>query len=229
MSTTIYGAYLSPFVRKVLICLALKGIEYKMHPVYPSFAKDVPAGGAPEDWAQISPLGKIPAMRDEHVAISDSSVICDYLEGRHTQKPLIPKDPDSRGLCKWYEQYADTIMASGMVFNIFGELVIKQYVSKQPVDHDVVNKALAEDVPQICDYLEKELSGKEYLVEDRLSLADVSVLCPIINMHLSGHSPDSKRWPLLDAYYQRMTQTPPIAKIVTKEHELIKGLQGQAQ
>jgi hypothetical protein len=37
-STLIVGSYLSPYVRKVLVCLALKGVAYRIDPIVPSTA-----------------------------------------------------------------------------------------------------------------------------------------------------------------------------------------------
>ena len=74
----------SPFVRKVRAYLALKGIDYALEPVNPF---DPPAG-----YRDISPLGKIPAWRDDDVTLADSSVILLYLERRHPAPPLYPRD-----------------------------------------------------------------------------------------------------------------------------------------
>jgi glutathione S-transferase len=53
MALIVYGANLSPFVRKVRIALAEKGLEYKLDPVNPF----VP----PPEFLSISPLKRIPA------------------------------------------------------------------------------------------------------------------------------------------------------------------------
>ena len=228
MSTTIYGTYLSPFVRKVIVFASIKKIEYNMGVVLPSFSKKAPSQNAPEDWADLSPLNKIPALRDEDVAVSDSSVICDYLERKYPQKALIPADPVLRARCKWYEEYADTTIAAGMVFKVFGQLVIQQYVTKRPVDKQKVEEGLTQDIPNICDYLERELEGKEYLVDNQLSLADISVAVMIVNLNLSGHSIDAKRWKNIGSFHERMSAIPEMATIVSKEMKIVKDMQQQA-
>jgi glutathione S-transferase len=63
---TLYGVGLSPFVRKVRVVLAEKSVPYDHDPV-------VPGNPDPED-RKMSPLGKIPALRDGDRAFSDSSV-----------------------------------------------------------------------------------------------------------------------------------------------------------
>jgi hypothetical protein len=56
---TIIGTYLSPYVRKALVCLDLKGIDYRIDPIVPFFGN--------EQFTRISPLRRIPALIDESV------------------------------------------------------------------------------------------------------------------------------------------------------------------
>ena len=68
---TLFGAPVSPFVRKVMVALAEKGIGYEHDPVVPAVA--------PAEFKRVSkdvsPLGRIPAYRDGDFALADSSVI----------------------------------------------------------------------------------------------------------------------------------------------------------
>jgi len=40
VKTTVIGSYLSPYVRKVLVCLDLKGIAYEIDPIAPFYGND---------------------------------------------------------------------------------------------------------------------------------------------------------------------------------------------
>ncbi|RUP30859.1 MAG: glutathione S-transferase [Curvibacter sp.] len=42
---------------------------------------------------QASPLGKVPYLKTEHGALSESAVICEYIEQTHPAHPLLPSDP----------------------------------------------------------------------------------------------------------------------------------------
>ena len=70
----IIGSYISPYVRKVLVCLDWKGIAYEIDPIIPFMGDD--------RFSQLSPLRRIPVFRDERVTLTDSSVICQYQIGR---------------------------------------------------------------------------------------------------------------------------------------------------
>ena len=68
MSLIVYGAALSPFVRKVRGCLLEKKLDYSMELILPR--------NQPDWYFKINPLGRIPALRDGDFDICDSSVIC---------------------------------------------------------------------------------------------------------------------------------------------------------
>ena len=55
MNPTLYGVNVSPFVRKVRVALAEKNIAHEHESVNPM--------SPPENYREISPLGKIPAWR----------------------------------------------------------------------------------------------------------------------------------------------------------------------
>ena len=83
---TLYGISASPFVRKVRVALAEKGIAYEHDPVVPM--------NVSAEYKKISPLGKVPAYKDGDRTLADSSVICAYLERVHPSPPLYPQGPE---------------------------------------------------------------------------------------------------------------------------------------
>ena len=85
MSYTLIGSCISPFVRKVMVTLIEKGIEFEHEQVNP-FA-------APEGYRDVSPLGLIPAFRHDDRVINDSTVICRYIERLHPEPAFYPSDP----------------------------------------------------------------------------------------------------------------------------------------
>ena len=68
----IVGSYLSPYVRKVLVCLEAKGIPYEVDHFAPFFGDD--------RFSRLSPLRRIPVLVDGDLVLTDSSVICEYLD-----------------------------------------------------------------------------------------------------------------------------------------------------
>src|SRR5437868_6220804 len=84
----IIGSFVSPYVRKVLACLNLKRIAYEIDPITPFF------GGG--EFERLSPLRRIPVLIDGDLAISDSSVICAYLDEAYPGYALLPGEAQER-------------------------------------------------------------------------------------------------------------------------------------
>src|SRR5881628_3227997 len=95
----IIGSYLSPYVRKVLVFLDLKGVAYEIDPIIPFMGDD--------RFSRLSPLRRIPVLIDDQVTLSDSSVICQYLEDRYPEPSLYPRDVGARARARWFEEFAD--------------------------------------------------------------------------------------------------------------------------
>ncbi len=75
----LHGSNISPYVRKVRVALAYKGIEY-------DDVQQIPFGAPPEFVAK-SPLSKIPCWEEGELILPDSSVILSYLEHRYPDPP----------------------------------------------------------------------------------------------------------------------------------------------
>jgi glutathione S-transferase len=85
----------------------------------------VPGNPDPED-RKMSPLGKIPALRDGDRAFSDSSVICQYLERLHPEPAMYPKDPYEFARALWFEEYADTALIEVFGPKIFFPRIVER-------------------------------------------------------------------------------------------------------
>lgn len=84
---TLHGFSASNFYNVVKHVLLHKDIPYQETLVF----------GGNDEWLEISPVGKIPAITTERgYAISEAAVICDYLEEVYTKNPLYPADPEAR-------------------------------------------------------------------------------------------------------------------------------------
>ena len=66
----VIGSFVSPYVRKVLACLNLKGLDYEIDPITPFFGND--------EYGELSPLRRIPVLIDGDFAICDLA-ICDLV------------------------------------------------------------------------------------------------------------------------------------------------------
>jgi glutathione S-transferase len=191
----IIGSYLSPYVRKVLVALHVKGIAYEIDPIIP-FLSD-------ERFSALSPLRRIPVLVDDQVTIADSTVICEYLDERHPEPPLYPRDPVARARARWLEEFADTRMGEVFIWRLFNQVAIRRFVWGEQTDQAIVAKTLAEDVPQVLDYLEAELPAHGFLF-GALSVADAAIASFFRNAALARSTIDAGRWPLTAAFVARV-------------------------
>lgn len=211
----IYGMKGSPFVRKVQVVLAEKGVPYDLEAVniFP----------APDWFAEISPARRIPVLRDRSIAVEgpegtlpDSSVICAYIERKHPQPALYPESAYDCARAAWVEEYADTELAGLVGMGMFRPLVIAKLMGKEP-DVDRGRKTFREKLPPLFDYLERELGDAEYLVGDALSIADVSLASQLVNLRFAGGGVDAARWPKLAAWTERMHARPSFEACIEEE------------
>jgi glutathione S-transferase len=201
---TIIGTPISPYVRKVLAILDIKGVPFRCIPQIP-FTGDA-------DFTRISPLRRIPVLKHGDFTIPDSSVIAQYLEEKFPENPVYPADVEARARARWFEEYADDHMGRNVLFPLFFQRRVRPVVLKEPTDEAVVAKAVNEDLPEILDYLESQLPGEGYLC-GALSVGDIAIGSLMRNAFWADWTLDAKRWPGVAAYLGRLYAEPSMAKL----------------
>ncbi|MDP4023192.1 glutathione S-transferase family protein [Methylobacterium sp. NEAU 140] len=194
----VYGTSVSPFVRKVLVALAEKGVAYEHRPVAPQ-AKDL-------EFRAASPTGKVPAIEDEGFRLADSSAILHYIEAVHPEPSLIPSGARDRARAVWFDEYADGECFPRMVVP-FVERFLKPRLYKVAGDDALAQRTIDEGFPPLFDYLEGQIDGP-YLVGGAFSIADIAVASPFHNLRLVKFAPDAERWPRLAAWVSATLERP---------------------
>jgi glutathione S-transferase len=207
---TLYGTTISPFVRKVRVAMALKGVAYDYEPLN---VFDPPAW-----FAKVNPLKRIPILRDNErgATLADSSAICGYLERAYPTPPLMPADPWDAGRVLFLEEYADTDFGYRLGMGVFRARFVNPRIGK-PVDEALAQKTLAETAPRFFDYLEAELGGRAHFVGDTLTLADISIATHLVGFRYGGEEVDASRWPALAAFARTMFAHPAFASLLAEE------------
>jgi glutathione S-transferase len=210
MSLVVLGGSVSPFVRKVRVVLAEKGLDYEHEQVNP-FA-------GPPGWREISPLGKIPAFKDGDRSLCDSSVICAYLEKRFPTPALYPTDPYDYARALWFEEFMDGGVVPVVGPKVFFPLVLQPIFSGGQAPSAEVEalakKTFEEDAAPLFAYLEKEIGDRDYFVGNQLTIADIAVASIMVNPWLAGFAPERKRFPKLRAFLDRMWSRPSFKKVI---------------
>ena len=217
----VYGSTLSPFVRKVMAFVAEKGLTAELKP------SGMGRGGP--DFDEASPFRKMPALRDpgadggRDFTISDSTAIVTYLEAKYPEPNLIPSDPVARARAIWYEEFADTVFHKPNSAIFFNRFVLPK-IMKQAGDEAAAASAQREEIPPLLDYLERMVPDSGFLIEDRITLADIAVASPFVNLQHCGVDIDGTRWPRATAYLDAILARPSFAGMIAEERRIVAAM-----
>lgn len=220
---TLYGANLSPFARKVRVVLAEKGLDYTLVPIN-IFAP-------PPDFAEISPLKRIPVLRDDtagpDATLADSSAIVAYLERIAPNPALLPSMDWDYARALWFEEYGDSELAYNVGMDVFRPRVVSRFMGK-PTDEAMVDIALTQKLPRYFAYLDKALEGRDYLVGDKLSIADIAIATHFVNLRHARAIDAIAPYANLSAFVARLHTRASFAAVITEECALIDPLMDRA-
>jgi glutathione S-transferase len=205
---TIIGSFVSPYVRKVLACLNLKGVAYVVDPITPFFGDD--------DYQRLSPLRRIPVLIDGDFSVSDSTVISTYVEEHYPGHPLLPADPRDRARARWLEEYADSRLGDLLIWSLFYQRIVRPMVWGEPTDEDRVRDALDNGIPAALDYLEGEAPENGFLFGD-IGLADIAIASFFRNAAYADFTIDAARWPRTAGWVERTLSHSAIASLLPFE------------
>ncbi len=196
---TLYQFKTSPFTEKVRRAMNFKGIAFEVVEV--ERAK-VPEG----KYAEVSPTGKFPCIRDGDQAVWDSTDIIHHIEGINPERPLVPADARDAALAHVIEDWADeslyfyemTMRLSwehnldaaldefsetmpGVPKQQLRELVLAgvgQLVQTQGLGRKP-QEQIVRDAERHIEALDAMLRGREWLVGAALSYADLAVIAQL--------------------------------------------------
>ncbi|MBW2940766.1 glutathione S-transferase family protein [Zhongshania aquimaris] len=193
----IIGSYLSPYVRKVLACLELKGLAYEIDPIVPFYGSS--------EFSGVSPLRRVPVLIDNNIVLSDSTVIVEYLNEKYLTPDLMPSDVAERGRARWIEEYADSRLGEVFIWHLYNQVVIRKFVWGKEPDEAILAKALTCEIPELMDYLETQLPDSGFLFGN-VTIADISVASFFRNAAFARYQLDESRWPKVCRYVQDLLQ-----------------------
>ncbi len=195
----IIGSYVSPYVRKVTACLALKNLAYEIDPITPFFGD--------EEFARLSPLRRIPVLIHDDLVLTDSSVICAWLDEEFPNRPLLPAGPADRARARWLEEYADTRLGDIFIWGLFYQKRVHPAVWGEPGDQARIERTLSDEAPAALDYLEGQLPADGFLF-GAIGLADIAVASFFRNAFYVDFAVDAARWPRTAGFVARALADP---------------------
>jgi glutathione S-transferase len=148
-----------------LWCLEEMDLDYELEimPFPPRFER--------EGYLDINPLGTVPAFTDGGITLTESTGICQYLVQKYGPTPLAvtPDEPE-------YGDFLNWLYRSDATFT-FPLALILRYTKLEPEER--MNPQVVEDYTiwflSRIRAVEAALDGKEFLVADRFTIADIAV------------------------------------------------------
>jgi glutathione S-transferase len=154
---------LSPFCRKVRLSLAEKKLEVEL--VEERYWEQDP------EFLRRNPAGKVPVLRMDGRMMAESAPICEYIEERHPEPPLMPRAPEARyevrRLVSWFDDKFHHEVTSKLLYERVNKKIIKQ---GYPDSGNV--KAGARAIKAHLDYIGGLLDQRRWLAGDTMTLAD---------------------------------------------------------
>lgn len=214
----------TPNPAKVALFLEESGLEYELIPVDTSKGEQhLPA------FLAVNPNGKVPAIIDtdgpagKEVRVFDSSAILLYL-GEKTGQFM--GEPDYKPeLLSWM-----FFIASGLG-PFSGQAVHFQYAA--PEGNDYAVNRYRREIERHYEVLDTHLKGRNYIVGDSYTLADIStwgwsIRAPRV---MKGEDDALARYPNLKHWFERIDARPAAAraKSVGTEHSFKKDMDEQAK
>lgn len=208
---TVYGASVSPFVRKVLVVLEEKKLTYSHVPLGPHDQR--------EEFKTASPLGKIPGFSDGDFAIADSMAIATFIDRRYPQSPVYPESAEDAARAVWFEKFADSELGKPVLTYVFETFVGPRFFN-HATDQAVAAKALTVDLPPLLDYLES-VAKEPFLVAGRCTIADIAMASMFMTFQVVGQTVDAARWPKLAGYVAGIMARPSFKRCAELDRKLL--------
>jgi glutathione S-transferase len=160
------ASFTSPYARKVRIVMAEKRIEC-------DFVQDN-VWAADSAVNQYNPLGKVPVLiLDDGLALYDSRVIVEYLDGITPVSRLIPEGGRERLLVKRGEAMGDGIIDAGIA------VFLERKRPEAQQSKDWIDRQFAK-LERAIAAVAREVGNKGFIHGTALSIADISLGCSLL-------------------------------------------------
>jgi glutathione S-transferase len=211
---TLYDDVFSPYARKVRMALYEKDVPFER-------VRALHGDCNRRDFVHVNPRAEVPALVDGDVRLYDSTVICEYLEDRHPDPPIYPRDARLRAECRLLEDLSDTQLDAALY-----AVTVVEYGRGE--SHPAMHQVAARDLARLYDVLDARLAERDFLCGD-FSLADMAVLPHLTVASFIGFPLDPARHARLAHWLERAQQRPCVVRDTADVMETLQRLQAAGQ
>jgi glutathione S-transferase len=192
----LYYNPLSPNVRRVRLTAAVLGLELEEKKL--DFAKGEHKN---PEYLALNANGAVPTLVDGDFVLTESRAIMQYLASKKPESGLLPRDEAARAdVTRW--QFWDAAHFSPQMGTLGFEKLIKGMVGLGDPDVAKCNEALV-NFRRWAAVLDKRLSGKQYVVGNALTLADLTLASSL--MYAKQVDAPVGEFPNVQAWFSRIS------------------------
>ena len=153
------------------------------------------------EYMKIHPHGAVPALVDDDVAMFESAAICMYLADKYADKRLAPApgSPERAAYYQWVV-YSIATLEPPVLQVLMHTVMLPE--AQRSAEAAQEGRTKFKDVARV---LTQALRGKEFLVGNRFSAADVMIGSTLAWAHLLGLLTDQ---PALEEYAKQLSARP---------------------
>jgi glutathione S-transferase len=149
---------------------------------------------------KLNPAGKLPVLVDGDLVLTESVAIVVYLAEKYPEKRLLPAEPAQRAQAHKWLLFAATELEQPL-WRIAKHSVIYPEEKRLPADIDLAR----EDFTAMARVLDAHMDGREYVVDDKVSVADFVLAYTLDWANMVGLL---EEFPRLRGYMERLYQRP---------------------
>lgn len=204
---TLYHFWLHPFSRKVRITLAEKGLAaaLKIEKIWERRT----------EYLAMNPAGDVPVLIEKDGTIlSNSQVICEYLDEVYPEVNLIGHDPiqraEVRRLVNWFDRKFNHEVSD----NLLGEKFIKR-MSNIGEPHGPSVRAGRANIHYHLDYVGFLTERRKWLAGDYFTLADITAAAHLSALDYIGDVPWEDH-PYAHSWYAKICSRPSMLDLLNE-------------
>lgn len=232
----LYNSPGSTCSQKVRLCLHEKGLPFENRWVNTQTNEHL----RPE-YLKLNPNGVVPTLVHDGKVITDSSVICEYLDEVFPQVSLTPNDPAERARMRAWLRFLEEVPTAAIRVPSFHLALVQRYAGfnderfqreeagPRPLRkhfyqrmglHGFTSAEVSASVEQLdltLRRMEEALQNGPWLMGEMYTLADIVVTPSIDRMNdLKMSAMWEDRYPHMTDWYRRMQERPAFAKVYAK-------------
>ena len=196
---TLYHVWLHPFSRKVRLALAEKKLEFDLQ--------------IEKIWERrtaflaMNPAGDVPVLvENDGTILSNSQVICEYLEEMYPENNLLGTDSIQRAETRRLVGWFDVKFNREVTDNLVGEKLMKRFL-KLGEPHGPSIRAGHANIHYHLDYIGFLCEKRKWLAGDKFTLADIAAASHLSSIDYIGDVPWEEHHAARD-WYSRVKSRP---------------------